>query len=142
MIDVVSAFRRTVIGVATKDLESIFIDLRTILQRHAGTMSVSEDGQTRYCLEAPVGPATLKAWGGKAKRPTIPIAWAEVGKNYVSFHLMALAAAPGPMSGALKARMQGKACFNFSSQEPALFKELDALTARSIAAFRKAGFCT
>jgi hypothetical protein len=137
----VSGFSRTVIRVATRDFESIFIDLRAILQRHASTMSVSEDAPTRFCLEAPVGPATLKAWGGRAKRPTIPVAWAEVGKNYVSFHLMAIAAAPGPMSDALKARMQGKNCFNFSGQEPALFRELDALTARSIAAFKKAGFC-
>jgi len=33
------------------------------------------------------------------------------------------------VSPELKKRMQGKSCFNFSSVEPALFKELTALIA-------------
>jgi hypothetical protein len=121
--------------------DAVFADLRAILQRQSGSLAVADDGPRRYCLEAPIGPATLKAWGGKAKRRTIPIAWTEIGKSYVSFHLMALDAAPNPMSQALKARLQGKSCFNFSKSDPALFKELEELTARCIAAFRKAGFC-
>src|SRR5207247_5911869 len=43
----------------------------------------------------------------------------------------------------LKARMQGKTCFNFKSCkscDEALFKELAQLTAQGIAGFRKAGF--
>jgi hypothetical protein len=123
-----------------KDFESVFADLRAILTRQAGALAVSEDVPTRYCLEGAVGPATLKAWGGRAKRPTIPIAWAEIGKNYVSFHLMALGASPNALSKALKARLQGKTCFNFTSPDPVLFKELEEVTSRSIAAFRKAGF--
>ena len=120
---------------------SVFSGLRAILQRQAGTLTVAEDAPTRYCLEAPIGPATLKAWGGKAKRPTIPVAWTEVGKSYVSFHLMPLGAGMSTMSTALKARLQGKTCFNFSTPDPVLFTELEELTARSIAAFRAAGFC-
>jgi hypothetical protein len=123
------------------DFASVFADLRAILKRQSGAFAVADDTPTRYCLEAPIGPATLKAWGGKAKRPTIPIAWAEIGKAYVSFHLMALDAAPAPPSKALNARLQGKTCFNFSSPDPVLFKELEELTTKSIAAFRKAGFC-
>jgi hypothetical protein len=46
------------------------------------------------------------------------------------------------MSGALEARRQGKACFNSSKSEPALFTELEELTARPIGAFREFGFCT
>ena len=76
------------------------------------------------------------------KRPTIPVASVEVGKAYVSFHLMA---AGNPklltgMSTELKARMQGKACFNFKTEDEALFQELDDLTARALEGFRKAGF--
>ena len=123
------------------DFATVFADLRAILKRQSGAFAVADDTPTRYCLEAPIGPATLKAWGGKAKRPTIPIAWAEIGKAYVSFHLMALDAAPAPPSKALNARLQGKTCFNFSSPDPVLFKELEELTTKSIAAFRKAGFC-
>ena len=125
----------------TNDFDSVFAALRDILKKEGRSLSVSDDTPTRYCLEAPIGPATLKAWGGKPKRPTIPVAWAEIGKSYVSFHLMALAAAPdGIMSTALKARLQGKTCFNFSKLDPVLFEELQTLTGRLIAAFRKAGF--
>jgi hypothetical protein len=40
----------------------------------------------------------------------------------------------------LRARMQGKSCFNFKSVDDALFAELDELTGASFAAFRRAGF--
>ena len=36
--------------------------------------------------------------------------------------------------------MQGKSCFNFSEQEPALFKELSALTKASYASYKEQGF--
>jgi hypothetical protein len=124
------------------DFQSVFAALRAILERHTRTLAVADDTPTRYCLEAPIGPATLKAWGGKAKRPTIPVAWAEIGKSYVSFHLMALGAAPDVMSTPLRARLQGKTCFNFSKVDPALFEELETVTAKSIAAFRQAGYCS
>jgi hypothetical protein len=125
----------------SKDFDAAFSDLRAILTRHAGTLTVSEDVPNRYCLDAPIGPATLKAWGGKAKRKTIPVAWTEIGKAYVSFHLMGLEAASGAISPALKSRLQGKTCFNFSKPDAALFEELEAVTAHSIAALRKAGYC-
>jgi hypothetical protein len=76
------------------------------------------------------------------KRPSIPVAWVETGKAYVSYHLMGLSV-PSVQKGvskALQARMQGKTCFNFTATHPALFKELDALTSASIAAFRTSGF--
>jgi hypothetical protein len=124
-----------------KDFDRVFSELKAILTRHAGTLSVSDDAPTRYCLEAAIGPATLRAWGGKAKRKTIPVAWAEIGKAYVSFHLMGLEAVSSGLSAALEARQQGKTCFNFSTSDAALFRELDAVTERSIAALRRAGYC-
>jgi len=125
----------------SKDFDAVFSNLRAILTRHADTLTVSEDVPNRYCLDAPIGPATLKAWGGTAKRKTIPVAWTEIGKAYVSFHLMGLEAASGAISPALKARLQGKTCFNFSKPDAALFEELEAVTAHSIAALRRAGYC-
>ena len=106
---------------------------------------MNEDTATSYSLAAKTGPATLKAWGGKMKRPTIPVAWVHMGKAYVSYHLMGLG---GPskladaISAKLKARMQGKTCFNFAVADDELFAELDRLTAASIAAFRNGGFIT
>jgi len=44
------------------------------------------------------------------------------------------------VSPELKARMQGKSCFNFSSIEPALFKELDALVKAGYASYKEQGF--
>jgi hypothetical protein len=125
----------------SQEFDSVFEKLRAILKRQAGTLSVADDGPKRFCLEAPIGPATLKSWGGKAKRKTIPVAWAEIGKAYVSFHLMGLEAASRSISPALKSRLQGKTCFNFAKPDPALFAELEAVTAQSIAALRKAGYC-
>jgi hypothetical protein len=94
-------------------------------------------------VEGNVGPATLKAWGGKLKKQTIPVGWVQIGKAYVSYHLMGVYGNPKLLEGMskeLKARMQGKTCFNFKSVDEALLKELDSLTAQAFAAFRKAGY--
>ena len=120
----------------------VFQSLRSVLQKHAATLVVSEDTSTKYCLEAPVGPATRQAWGGKARRAHIPVAWVEVGKSYVSYHLMGIAvpSVQAGMTKTLTARMQGKTCFNFAVIDPTLLTELDSVTAASITAFRRAGF--
>jgi len=44
------------------------------------------------------------------------------------------------VSPELKARMQGKSCFNFRALEPALFKELSTLTKASYASYKEQGF--
>jgi len=57
----------------------------------------------------------------------------KVGKRYVSFHLMPVYVNPALLdaaSSALKARMQGKSCFNFTKAAPDLFAELAELTRR------------
>jgi hypothetical protein len=125
------------------EFESIFVRLRSILQKHARTLSVKDNGRDRYCLEGRVGPATLAAWGGKMKKPMIPVAWVEIGKAYVSYHLMGVygnTILREGMSKELQARMKGKTCFKFRSNDEALFKELERLTVQGIAAFKKAGF--
>ena len=40
----------------------------------------------------------------------------------------------------LKARMQGKSCFNFKTSEPVFFRELSALTKSAFASFEDQGF--
>jgi len=120
----------------------IFARLRAILQKYAGALSVKTDAPDCYCLEGRTGPAAQRAWGGKLKRPTIPVAWVQIGKAYVSFHLMGIygnAKLRAGMSKELKARMQGKTCFNFKSDDEALFNELEELTGQGMTAFRKAG---
>ena len=125
------------------DFGSIFVRLRGILEKHSATLTVKADAPDHYSLEAGAGPAALRVWGGKLKRPTIPVAWVQVGKAYVSYHLMGLygnTRLRDGMSKELMTRMQGKTCFNFKVVDEKLFEELDQLTAQSIAAFRKAGY--
>jgi hypothetical protein len=125
------------------EFQSTFAKLRAILQKHGGTLRVKEDTPACYCLEGDTGPATLRAWGGKMKKRRIAVAWVQIGKAYVSYHLMGVygnAALRDEMSKELKARMQGQTCFNFMSDDEALFNELEQLTVQGIAGFRKAGF--
>jgi hypothetical protein len=122
--------------------ESIFVRLRSILKKHAGAYSVKERAGS-YSLEGVPGPATLRAWGGKIRKPMIPVAWVQVGKAYVSFHLTGMdgnAKLRDAMSKQLAARMQGKTCFNFKISDEVLFQELEGLTATGLDGFRKAGF--
>jgi hypothetical protein len=67
----------------------------------------------------------------------------QVKKSYVSFHLMPVYVKPellATVSPELKARMQGKSCFNFAAPEPALFEELAALTKAGYASYKEQGF--
>src|SRR5581483_817140 len=108
--------------------ETVFQSLRSILVRQTGALRIKSDSPDCFCLEAEVGPATVKAWGGKIKSPSIPVAWVETGKSYVSFHLMGLYGNEklrGSLSKELLARMQGKTCFNFKQVDAALFRELE-----------------
>ena len=73
----------------------------------------------------------------------MPVAWVQVGKAYVSFHLMGVYGNPKLLDGVsekLLARMQGKSCFNFKVVDEELFGELEQLTVKSIAGMRTAGF--
>jgi len=123
--------------------EEIFNRLKKILQSRSGKFTVKPDTDTSYGLYAPVGPATLAMWKGKSKAPVMPIAWVETGKSYVSFHLMGIYGNQklvDSLSPALKARMQGKTCFNFKKQDDELFNELEKITDSSIEGFRKGGY--
>lgn len=117
----------------THNFQTVFAALREILKRHVGKLAVTEDTPSRFCLTG----------GSHPKHKTsMPIAWVEVGKAYVSFHHMGVYARPDllkEVSKKLKARMQGKSCFNFTAVDIALFDELENLTARAFEAFRSAG---
>jgi hypothetical protein len=110
---------------------AVFSALRAILQRHQGKLAVSEDTPTRYCLRGGLHPT---------HRKPMHVAWIEIGKRYVSFHHMGIYARPDLLKHAskkLKARMQGKSCFNFTSVDEALFSELEDVSARAFEEFRK-----
>ena len=118
---------------ASADFLPVFTRLREILALHAGSFTVTRDEPGEYCLET-VMP--------RPDKKPVCVGAVRIGKGYVSFHLMAIYGFPDlmkKMSPALKKRMQGKSCFNFTAIDEALFRVLADLTQRSCHAFRKGG---
>jgi hypothetical protein len=116
------------------EFQSVFERLRKILEPYSERLAVAQDTPGRYCLTGGVHPT---------HKTPMPVAWVEIGKNYVSFHHMgvyAFAKLRDDMSAELKARMQGKSCFNFKTADEKLFRELEQVTAQGFAAFKKAVF--
>jgi hypothetical protein len=119
---------------APPSFQSVFAALREILKRNAGRLAITEDSPSRFCLTGGSHPK---------RRAPMEIAWVAVGQAYVSYHHMGVYARPdllGGVSKELKARMQGKSCFNFTSVDQALFAELEDLTVRAFDALRPASF--
>jgi hypothetical protein len=111
------------------DFDVVFARLRSILVPYAQRLEVKEDTSAYYYLETKT--ATYKGKPGF-------FAAVRKGKNYVSFHLMALYVFPEMLksvSPALLQRMQGKSCFNFTQIDEELFAELERLTAASARGF-------
>ena len=117
------------------DFAPVFAGLRKILTPYAKAMVVLHDTPDHYCLNTTKLHPTNKQ----------PLMFAAVrtGKNYVSYYYMPIYGWPAlqaSISPALKKRMQGKACFNFTEVDEALFAELADVTARGLAGFKKMGF--
>lgn len=116
------------------EFASIFSRLRRILQNHTGALTVTTDAPDCYCLNVDYSPKLKKGF---------PAAWVKIGKRYVSYHFMPIYMFPrlrDGLSKKLRARMQGKSCFNFKRADEALFEELETLTAQGFAMAGKAGF--
>ncbi len=109
----------------------VFGALKKLMQPLARRMTVLANTPTNFILEGGYAEEhKKKMWFGGVRR----------GKAYVSFHLIAVYAFPEllkDLSPKLRARMQGKSCFNFTTHDPVLFRELGRLTNRSVARFRK-----
>jgi hypothetical protein len=114
----------------TKDFGRVFQALKKILAPYEKNLQVQAIKAIFYALvtQKPVH-------NGK----TIWFAAIRVGKNYVSYHLMPVyrnAAMQRRIPPELKRRMQGKACFNFTEVEPAIFQQLAELTAAGFEGYR------
>ena len=116
------------------DLADVFFDLRRIMAPYAAKLDVKRDDDTELYVDT--------RHVQKDKKPLF-FGAVQVKKAYVSYHLMPLYVKPellDSISPELKARMQGKSCFNFKAAEPKLFKELAALTKAAYASYREQGF--
>jgi hypothetical protein len=106
------------------DFETVFAALKPVLQAYASHLVVKADEPGNYYLE------TLPRRNGKA----LFFGAVQIKKNYVSYHLMAVYIFPdllNTISPALRKRMQGKSCFNFTKVDTALIEELVTLTRSS-----------
>jgi hypothetical protein len=112
------------------DFAATFSRLRAILQPYGEKFHVAHDKPGYYYLETHDKPHRGRA---------IMFAAVRTGKAYVSFHLFPLYTCPemnASISTALKKRMQGKSCFNFTAPDAALFAELKKLTKEGFRRFK------
>lgn len=119
---------------AKPDFAAVFASLRKMLDPFLGEIQVQTDKPGNYHTEIP----TILHRG----KP-LYFAGLRTGKNYVSFHLLPVYGAPELLKGmspALKKRMQGKACFNFTAVDEVCFAELARLTAAGLKTFKSKGF--
>lgn len=111
------------------DFSSVFASLTRILRKHAVGMSIKTDEPGNFYVELP-------AREPKAKAKPRFFGAVQSKKSYVSYHLMPVYEDPALLNGisdALRQKMQGKSCFNFTADDPQLFNELDALTRKCAA---------
>jgi hypothetical protein len=120
---------------AKPDFAAVFGALRKqVLEPFLGEIRVQTDKPGNYHTEIP---------GMFHRGKPLYFAGLRTGKNYVSFHLLPVYGAPELLKGmspALKKRMQGKACFNFSTVDEACFAELGRLTAAGLKLFKSQKF--
>ena len=112
---------------------AVFERLRDVLRAYEGRMVLQADGPTDYYLNTPYSAAYKKE---------LMFGAVQVKKSYVSYHLFPVYMYPDLLDGvspALRARMQGKSCFNFSALDDAQLRELEALTARGAERMRREG---
>ena len=115
---------------AKLDFKPVFAALRQILKPYEGRLKAVHDKPDYYYLET---------HEPTYKNKRMFFAAVRIGKNYVSYHLMPVYGIPElqkSISPALKKRMQGKACFNFTQVDETCFKELETLTSSGFQKFK------
>jgi hypothetical protein len=116
------------------DLAPVYAALHRILAPYAASLDIKRDDGTELYVDT----RHLQ----KNKKPLF-FGAVQTKKAAVSYHLMPVYLKPQLLDGLspeLKARMQGKSCFNFATVEPALFQELAALTQAAHASYQEQGF--
>ncbi len=116
------------------NLDAVFNELRAIMEPYAKGLDRKKDDATELYVDT--------KHIQKNKKPLF-FGAVQIKKSYVSYHLMPVYLKPellDGMSSELRARMQGKSCFNFTELENPLLKELAALTKASHASYKAQGF--
>lgn len=116
------------------DLNPVFHELKSILAPYAKTLDAKKDDESELYLDTKHIQAN--------KKPLF-FGAVQLKKSFVSFHLMPVYLKPellDAISPELKARMQGKSCFNFKEVDKPLFEQLAALTQTGLASYKAQGF--
>jgi hypothetical protein len=114
----------------SSDLDGVARTLSALMRRAAPAMTAKADSawlQLETTWDNPLKPGE-RMWFGGVRRM----------KAFVSYHLMPVythAGLAATIPPALKARMQGKSCFNFKREDPALFDQLEVLTLAAAAVY-------
>jgi hypothetical protein len=127
------ATKKATSAAAGDDFELVFSALRAMLVPHAKSMAVVRDKPGDYYVDT-----HETAPNGK------PLFFAAVAKRkgYVSFYYFPVYTTPAlldDVSKELRARMQGKSCFNFKVMDEALFGELERLVTKGVRAWQREG---
>lgn len=118
-----------------EDFDALFTELRPLLARDEPSLVVSRDDPGDFQVETTKsGPSGTRMWFGAV----------QTRKRYVSVHVMAVYSHPDLLAGIsdeLRARMQGKSCFNFTPKNasPELLEELSGLVDRGLERYRADG---
>lgn len=115
-------------------LADVFLELKLILKPFAALLDVKQDDDKCLYVDTRFIQANKKPvyFGGVMLK-----------KAFVSYHLMPVYLKPELLDGisiALRKRMQGKSCFNFSKVDDHLFAELTSLTRAGFQSYRDQGF--
>jgi hypothetical protein len=116
------------------DLAPVFAELRKVMAPYAAKLQATRDDDQELYIDTKHIQTN--------KKPLF-FGAVQLKKSYVSFHLMPVYVKPElleSLSPQLRARMQGKSCFNFKAVEPALVKELSGLCKAGFASYRDQGF--
>ena len=116
------------------DLNAVFAELRRVLAPYASILDCKKDDTSQLYVDT---------HHIQANKTPLFFGAVQVKKSYVSFHLMPVYLKPDllqDISTALKARMQGKSCFNFKKVDESLFAELASLTKAGYASYQEQGF--
>jgi hypothetical protein len=116
------------------DLDAVFIELTSIMAPYARTLDAKKDDASELYVDT--------RHIQKNKKPLF-FGAVQVKKSFVSFHLMPVYLKPELLAGLspeLRARMQGKSCFNFTQVDKPLFKQLATLTKAGFASYKEQGF--
>ena len=117
---------------APVDVDAVFDQLKQLLKPFEPHLVVKVDKPGNYSLNTPYSEQYKKE---------IFFGAVQIKKSYVGYYLMPVYVFPDlldDISLELRARMQGKSCFNFKRIEPKQLKELARLTRRSLARFKQA----